>query len=193
MDSIDYKSYKVAVCGARATGKSSLCSRLTDRDTKAEYNSTIGVDLMVKYLPEYRAKIHFWDLAGDIRFESITSCYIKGVDLLLFVYNLEEPDTVRRLEELDSIYKNMGWLSAMVVGTHKETHKGKFMSCEDVGKMFADDRGYSHFTVALKENKDVSHVLDEIVRLMIPIPKKEEKKPLRRESYDVVGTKCAIM
>jgi small GTP-binding protein len=167
------KTYKVVICGARATGKSSLCSRLTERALNFEYVSTIGVDLMVKYFD--RAKIHFWDLAGDARFENITSSYIHGVDLLIFVYNVEDFTTIDRMKYLYSTYILMGWQSpAIVVGTHNDTRSARFVNFIGRGAAFAVEHKFHHFLVNLKSNDGVSDVMDKITNILLPMMIDEE-------------------
>jgi small GTP-binding protein len=189
MVSVDCKSYKVAICGAEATGKSSLCARLTDREINLEYIRTIGVDLMVKYLPEHKAKIHFWDLSGEKRFESITHNYVKEAKLLIFVYNLEDVETIRRLTEINDTLKNIiRLLPAVVVGTHRDK---KFANCEKMGMLFAKERGYPHYTVELKKIEGVKEVMDEIVKLLLPKIPKVDHVEKTRESCS--RSNCAIM
>lgn len=163
MDSVDYKSYKVAVCGAQATGKTSLCARLTNKHMNFNYCSTIGVDLMIKYLPEYKAKIQFWDLAGSERFDIITNPYIKSADIVIFVYNLQDDTTVEKIKNKHLYYYSHNYsFTGIVVGTHNNNKIYNIL-----GEKFAKDNNYPHFKVELEKNYDVENILNEIINILI--------------------------
>lgn len=166
---------KIAICGAQGVGKSALCCRLTDRDPETEYISTIGVDLMVKHLPMKMTNIHYWDLAGDKRFDSITIGYIRGISLLLYVYNIKDLSSIHRMLKLHQHYTNCGNNPlAIVVGTHS---KNKSYSCEKQGQNFADKLGIPHILVSSKTSDGIKELSTKIVEILaledIDIPTQE--------------------
>ena len=127
------------------------------------YCSTIGVDLMIKYLPEYKAKIQFWDLAGSERFDIITNSYINSADIVIFVYNLQDDTTVEKIKNKHlSYYSHNYSFTGIVVGTHNN-NKNSNLSAEK----FAKDNNYPHFKVELKKNYGVENILNEIINILI--------------------------
>jgi Rho family, other len=98
---------KIAVIGQEYVGKTALCNAITDRTIDNEYNCTIGVDFMVKYVfkDNQRIRLSLWDLAGAKRFTSIVSPYIKNTPLLIFCYSAESLQSFNEMTRRHNIYK----------------------------------------------------------------------------------------
>jgi len=102
---------------------------------------------MIKYLPEYKAKIQFWDLAGLKRFDNITNSYIKSADIVIFVYNLQDHTTVDKIKNKHlSYYSHNYSFKGIVVGTHINNKESNLS-----GEKFAKDNYYLHFKLELKK------------------------------------------
>jgi small GTP-binding protein len=169
--SSNLQTIKVVVCGDRATGKSTLCSLLTDQEPDREYYTTIGVDLKFKRYHTSNVKIHYWDFAGDKRFEGVTNAYINRVEMIIFVYKVNDINTLIRIKELYERYENEGNIKlAILVGTYKDsTH-----SIEHIGEKFALEKSISHFIVNNKSKEGITALHDKIAELLIP---KTTKQP----------------
>jgi len=185
----DYKVLKIAVCGAAGAGKSSLCSHLSDRKPKTEYISTIGVDLMIKYIPNSRAKIHYWDFAGEKRFDNITIGYLKGISLLVYVYNIEEMGSIHRMTKLRNIYSYSNHFpKAIVVGTHSESYK---YSYEKKGKEFADSIEAPHILVSSKTKDGIKELIQMIEKMVVP--KEAFLPPPKQREENRFRDQCLIL
>ena len=157
------KVLKISVCGSSAVGKSSIGCRLSDKEPYPEHVSTIGVDFFIKHLPLYSAKINIWDLAGDSRFQSITYAYVKGSDILILVYDMSRPSSVRELREIHEAYKKnkIPNIRSIVVGNKSDMGN----SCMNSGINFAFHLGAPHITVSAKNNIGFDQLLDTILSL----------------------------
>lgn len=95
-------SLKLLLLGDTNTGKTSILSRFTDE--KNEFNpshiATIGMDQKMKYVnyKEYKIKLDIWDSAGQERFQAITTNYIRGVDGVIYVFDLTNIDSLNNLK-----------------------------------------------------------------------------------------------
>ena len=85
---------KIIVVGDEKVGKSLMCGKYTERLTDDEvssyvYQSTIGVDFLVKYIQinNHSYKIHMWDMGGNPRFKSMVSAYFSGINIALVMYD----------------------------------------------------------------------------------------------------------
>lgn len=158
------KVLKVAICGDRAVGKSVLCSRLSGREPDFNYLCTAGVDIMIKEIKDQNIKIFFTDMSGDVRFEAITSIYVKTSNVLLFVYDIENLESLQRIKKLYFKYKNDLWSGIpIIVGTHNSKKFDKYYLSE--GLKFAEEKNIRHFLVDSVINTGTYEVLSHIVRI----------------------------
>lgn len=82
---------KTAIIGSDNVGKTALCNTIVDRTVNKNYNPTMGVDLMVKYIRQYNEtlKLLLWDIAGNERFMGILDSYVISTPVLIFCYSAE--------------------------------------------------------------------------------------------------------
>lgn len=164
------RTFKIAICGDKAVGKTSLCYRFTDQELEIDYVNTIGVDLMVKHLVDEKIKLNFWDFAGDKLYSNITHSYIKGADIIVFVYNVESYDSIGRIHELHNLYTSINQTArCIVVGTRKDNI---LVSHEESGQQFSRQRNLPHFIVNCKTKKGIEDVFDKILNIIIEISPK---------------------
>ena len=187
----EQKVLRIGICGARAVGKTNLCKRLTDKELDIGYISTIGADLMVRELPDKGVKLYFWDLAGHGRFDSITCSYINTVNFILFVYNIEDHKSVKRLYRLNKLYSRVSRVPpAIVVGTHSDTLNVRF---NEEGKEFAADIDSPHLLVSTKTGEGIAELLAKIIDMLVPQPTPEQSPPSKTTWMGMVHSKCLIL
>jgi len=83
---------KILIIGDSGAGKSSLMMRFCDEKFSPSFISTIGVDFKVKTvdIDGKKIKIQVWDSAGQEKFNSITTAYIRGAQGVLLVYSVTD-------------------------------------------------------------------------------------------------------
>lgn len=86
---------RVSIVGEARIGKSNVLTKYAHDTTTTEYLSTIGVDFAIRqidyeYTPKGKTeseacivKIQIWDTAGDRRFRTITSAYLRNCSIIL--------------------------------------------------------------------------------------------------------------
>jgi len=81
---------KIVMVGESGVGKSSLLKRFSNNEFVASHFTTIGVDFEMRTieLEGKRAKLHIWDTAGQERFHNIVTCYYRGADSILLVFDV---------------------------------------------------------------------------------------------------------
>ena len=154
---------KVSVCGSSAVGKSSIGSRLSDKEPYPEYVSTIGVDFFIKHLPMFGTKINIWDLAGDPNFQSITYSYVRGSDILVYVYDMSRLGSIRELRDIYNKYNDhkINDIQSIVVG-NKSDKSERYIK---PGINFATEIGAPHITVSAKDNTGIDQLLELFLHL----------------------------
>ena len=96
----DY-SFKIALVGGSAVGKSSLISKFTKNDFSYGYKPTININSSNKDLVVNGKKINLLiqELGGDSKFKSFKKKIFKNSpEGLILVYDLERPNLLNNLE-----------------------------------------------------------------------------------------------
>jgi len=176
----NYKFLKVIISGDRRTGKSTLTSRLSNKELDKEYNTTIGVEFSSRYLQELDLKVNIWDLGGEHRFENITVQYFKIVSIIVFVYSIDSYDSFLRIQELYKRYIEDGTINShkIIVVCNKfdlinETNKPLL----NQGIDWANYISAGFISVSAKENTNVTGLFNSLLIMGdIKIKEKEEKK-----------------
>ena len=159
---------KVSLCGANAVGKSSIGCRLANQELDLDHIATIGVDYFARRLPAYNAKIGIWDLAGNIRFESITLPYIGCANTIVYVYDVTRYQTVRDIRRLHKIHcgiRDISQVRLLVVGNKKDI-ENSYNTCLTEGQAFASELEAPHVAVSAKENQGIDELLSTMLTEM---------------------------
>lgn len=176
------KVLKVVIAGDKYTGKSTLTSRLADRDLDGEYNSTIGVDFMSRTVSEVGMKINMWDLGGQERFEHIILPYFDSGKIVLLVYSVDRPESLSRLKDMYNIrYKQKDILKNrdIIVVCNKLDMLSKVNNeWYNMGISWASDIGAEFISVSAKNNVNMEGLLKMILykgNIVVPIEKESNR------------------
>lgn len=94
---------KLLLLGDSAVGKTSLINMYISHSFKEEYHATLGVNIVTKdvNLEEINAKARliFWDLAGQEKYNLSQTLYFQGVSGALFVYDLTRDDSFKNIKK----------------------------------------------------------------------------------------------
>ena len=92
---------KIITLGDSRVGKSSLIMKFIDNRFTINYLSTIGFDLkqkLIKLDNGQEVKLIIYDTAGQERFKSIATNYIKKANGILLIYDISEKITFNNIE-----------------------------------------------------------------------------------------------
>ena len=95
------KIYKVVVLGDGAVGKTALRHRYLGEGFKQSYSMTIGADFAVKRVELDGKEIvaQIWDLAGQLRFQSVMEVYYQGATGALLVFDITRSSTFESIPQ----------------------------------------------------------------------------------------------
>ena len=98
-------SYKIAVVGDGAVGKSSMVQRLVTGSFLTDMKITIGTDVFTYFfeIEDNSIKLQIWDFAGEDRFRSFLPNYCKGAVGCLLCYDITRYQSFKNLNEWLSI------------------------------------------------------------------------------------------
>ena len=119
----DIYTFKVAICGDGAVGKTSLINRFVEGTFTREYLVTLGVEI-TKYGREVRGdevNLIFWDLAGQDQFSKVRQRFFSGTSAAILVFSHEQNEegekSFRHLQKwLDHIRENCGDIPIILFG-----------------------------------------------------------------------------
>ena len=100
-------SFKIVFCGIERVGKSTICSQFETGDSKADYLPTSGATNIQKKVDICGTKIlaNIWDVSGNLRFRQLSSLYLRGVQLIVFVYDITRKESLTDINEILEVYK----------------------------------------------------------------------------------------
>ena len=132
---------KIITVGDGQVGKSSLILRYVDNSFSTNYLSTIGVDSKYKKikLNGEEIKVKIFDTAGQERFRSITSDYIRKANGMLLVYDITHKPSFENVENwINNLKEETGqkMIPSVLIGNKKDLTEERVIK-EDQGKELA--------------------------------------------------------
>ena len=97
---------KTGIVGDYGVGKTSIISRYVKDRFKENEETTLGVDFFSKEVnfKENTYKMQLWDTAGQEKFESIVTSYIRDLDVCILVFDVTSRTSFLRVRHwLDKI------------------------------------------------------------------------------------------
>ena len=92
--------YKVIFLGNSGVGKTQLINSILGNEFDSESMSTTNATFLSKYIKikKKNYKINLWDTAGQEIYKSITSLFVKGSCIVIFVYDITDQTSYDDLE-----------------------------------------------------------------------------------------------
>ena len=94
---------KLLLIGDSGVGKSCLLLRYSDDSFTSSFITTIGIDFKIKsiLIGDSKVKLQIWDTAGQERYRSICNIYYKGADVIVLIFDLSNPVSLREKSKFD--------------------------------------------------------------------------------------------
>ena len=96
---------KTIMLGASGVGKTRFLNYLR-KTSMTSYCPTIGVDYVV-YRSDFSVTLQIWDTSGSDRFKSVVNNFLKGCDLIIFVYN--DHQTFHHMTRIFAVPSSRSW------------------------------------------------------------------------------------
>ena len=190
----DVVPIKVGFAGATHVGKTSLLMKLFDQNYDImQVKSTTGGNCQ-KANFEYNNKIYelaLWDTAGQEKYRSTALSYLRGSDVILFVYSITDEDSFSYLRPLyNDINENALDLSkdtkSIIVGNKNDlryTSEGSKIVKDDDAIQFAQEISAKFILTSAVTLENLGELCELIVKSMEEKPehvqglKDEYKQP----------------
>ena len=190
---------KIILLGDPGVGKTNIINRYLfnnfEQSSKPTLGSAFGEKTIKKDGVSYLLKI--WDTTGQERYNSITKLFIKGSNIVLLVYSIDN------LESFDSLKNWFNYVKAelqrdkyilAIVGNKKDLFENEVIS-EDEGKEFAKKLNAFFYLVSAKcdangiENS-FNSLLDELILKFGKKTLNETSIRLEEDDINNRGKKC---
>ena len=162
---------RIITLGDSKVGKSSLIVQFIDNKFSFNYMSTVGFDLkrkVMKLNDNEDVKIVIHDTAGQERFRSLTTNYIKKANGILLVYDITDRKSFDNIKNwIDNIHEETGdKLPIILVGNKIDLNKERAVS-KNEGEEKAKEFGLKFFETSAKEGNNVQKCFRELVELIV--------------------------
>ena len=188
--------YKLLFRGETSVGKTSLLLRYTE-DKFDSSLPTLGVDVKYKYLTYENKKIRLdiWNTAGQERFRGITKNYYRGVNGIIFVFDMTNKDSFNKLKVwMSDAKQNMRPGTEMVIAANKNDLEKKREVSKEAIKEFGDKNNIEIFSTSAKTGEGVGEMLTDLVSKLynnksIGNVEEDDEYTQRRDSVMLDGKK----
>ena len=151
---------KIITLGDSHVGKSSLILKFIDDTFSNVYLSTIGFDSkhkIIKIDDKNEMKLVIFDTAGQERFKSLATNYIKKANGILLVYDITERESFENIKNwMESIMdepKNNN-LPIVLVGNKSDLGEKRKVTKEE-GQKKAEENGFKFFETSCLKGENV--------------------------------------
>ena len=164
------KCAKLVVMGDISVGKSSLLARYINNTFDQFNESTIGAAFFTKHVQSENGEnvnLEIWDTAGQERYDSLLPMYYRGANIIIFVFDVNNPITLENLRKrwLPIINESSMKTLFFVVGNKNDLENK--VSDEDVTKLIQDYGDIDYFKVSAKADTGLEELFSKIVTKVI--------------------------
>ncbi len=188
-DESNIKTFNIITLGSSEVGKTCIIRRYIDNEYISSTISTIGIDCKAKIftINSIKYKIIYYDTAGQERYASISSKYIKSANGVILVYDITNKKTFSKIEEWSNILeRNNKNYSAVLVGNKMDLESERQVSTNE-GLTLANKLNIEFFETSCLTNENVEEMMDKISTLTIN--KFASKKNNSTKSLDSINLK----
>ena len=168
-DESNIKTFNIITLGSSEVGKTCIIRRYIDNEYISSTISTIGIDCKAKIftINSIKYKIIYYDTAGQERYASISSKYIKSANGVILVYDITNKKTFSKIEEWSNILeRNNKNYSAVLVGNKMDLESQREVSTNE-GLTLANKLNIEFFETSCLTNQNIEEMMNKISTLTI--------------------------
>jgi Ras-related protein Rab-5C len=200
-------SYKTVFIGESGVGKSSIAQYLVHGRFNPLNDSTIG-SAFLRYTHSIhgqdginKIKYDIWDTAGQERFRNIVPMYLRNAQIVIMVYDAEQPETLDKVIEHWWPYAtrnavNNHNIPPMFVLVENKADRRRSEAVTSRASEFCLEHGIMFFRTSCKEGQGVFELFEQISRSIIgsgteSVELYKQKEIKLAEEVVVEPTRCA--
>ena len=172
------KCLKILILGSITVGKTSIFIRYFNNAFFQNNLASIGIDVKSKdfSFENRKVKVDYIDIAGQERYRSISTNYLKGADGILLVFDLTKRESFNLIDEWVKQTEENGKdnIVKILFGNKNDLIDERDIS-EEEGKQLAKNLGCDYYEGSAKTGENVNLVMDKIAEITYLICKDEKK------------------
>ena len=168
-DESNMKTFNIITLGCSEVGKTCIIQRYIDNEFCHSTISTIGIDCKSKIftINSIKYKIIYYDTAGQERYSSISSKYIKSANGVILVYDITNQKSFSKIQEwTNNLEKNNKNYIAVLVGNKIDLESKRQVSKKE-GLTLANQLNVEFYETSCLTNENVEEMMDKISTLTI--------------------------
>ena len=184
---------KIFLLGRSSAGKTEFLLRYYN-EISDQISSMVGIEIMTKYIKRDNKLIQLgiWDTAGQERFRSLLNNFVRGVDGILFLYDITNKETFLFIQkQIDNIEKtiDINKKGLLVVANNCDKDKKEWEVTEEMEKKLTEKHNIKIMKASAKNNINVNESFDCLVDMMLNLGlgNKEKSKSIIFENYKNKG------
>ena len=171
-EKIDYY-LKIGMIGNEFVGKTSL-SKCYEKNEPLPYNNfypfSPGADFLYKIINVNgkKIKVLICDTAGQEKFKSITSGYLRGLHGCFIVYDVTDKDSFERLDNWIQFYKDFNQYKKriMIILGNKVDIKERVIKRQEA-KEFAKEKNLPYFETSSMTMQNINEAFERMVKMIL--------------------------
>ena len=177
MKNIKRTYISIGTIGDSQVGKSAMTEIYLNREFSEEYLTTIGININTKDTKiiingeEKEIKVKIWDTAGQEKFKSISTQYIKNCDGILLIYAINNKKTFENIENwLNEIEnkKKKNNIPLVLIGNKIDLEKEREVSFQE-GEKLAQIYNMEFFECSAKDKINVNECFNCLIELIFQL------------------------
>lgn len=166
---------KIILLGNGSVGKTSLASRFAKNTFKSQYQPTLGVNLLVKFI-SYQGqyiKLLIFDTAGQEFMSSLRKQHYAGANGVIIVFDITSRQSFDGLHQwIREIQEEVGSIKTVIVGNKVDLEYDREILYNE-GLSYSQTVRSEYFESSAKENIRVADIfqpfIEDAVKKLLPI------------------------
>lgn len=169
------KTCKLVVLGDSGVGKTTIIHKYVYDEYRVDFKATIGADFSSKSIQiseNETLDLNIWDTAGEERFHSIGAMFYRGVEAVIFVYDITQLESFKHIVKWkDDLYAKSGITNEdnipMIVFGNKVDLEDQRQVTKDEIQVMKQEYGLEVIEVSSKTGQGVEEGFKKIVDMIM--------------------------